>query len=352
MDNPKKCSHKKHKEKDAISYCRECRKYLCNKCSNDHPDLFEDHHILDLKKENPDSFTGLCQQNNHNQELKYFCKNHNQLCCAACTSKLKGKGDGQHSECDVCYIDDIKDTKKSKLKENIKILEDYSKTIELSLNELKNIFKKMNENKEELKKKIYQLFTKIRTALNEREDEIYKIIDDKFDNLYFKEDLIKQGDKLPIEIKQSLEKGKLIDNEKEENIKLNQFINDCINIEKSIENIKDLKQNIEKCNAKKIKINFMPEKKDEINKFINIISTFGKITEEIKFIGKHKKKQDKDIKENKKEKWNNLDFEVKWEDEIKEVENNEKEYEEKEWEDEEKEWEYQDEDLIKNKKGY
>ena len=210
----------------------------------------------------------------------------------------------------------------------------------------------MNENKEELKKKIYQLFTKIRTALNEREDEIYKIIDDKFDNLYFKEDLIKQGDKLPIEIKQSLEKGKLIDNEKEENIKLNQFINDCINIEKSIENIKDLKQNIEKCNAKKIKINFMPEKKDEINKFINIISTFGKITEEIKFIGKHKKNQDKNIKENKKEKWNNLDFEVKWEDEIKEVENNEKEYEEKEWEDEEKEWENQDEDWIKSKKGY
>ena len=51
MDNPKKCSHKKHKEKDAVSYCQECRKYLCNKCTNDHPDLFEDHHILDLKKD-------------------------------------------------------------------------------------------------------------------------------------------------------------------------------------------------------------------------------------------------------------------------------------------------------------
>ena len=57
----------------------------------------------------------------------------------------------------------------------------------------------MNADKDELKKKIYQLFTKIRTALNEREDELYKIIDDKFDNLYFKEDLIKQGEKLPNE---------------------------------------------------------------------------------------------------------------------------------------------------------
>ena len=269
MDNPKKCSHKKHKEKDAVSYCQECRKYLCNKCTNDHPDLFEDHHILDLKKDNPDSFTGLCQQDNHNQELKYFCKTHNQLCCASCITKLKGKGDGQHSECDVCYLDDIKDTKKSKLKENIKILEDYSKTIELSLNEL-----------------IYQLFTKIRTALNEREDEIYKIIDDKFDNLYFKEDLIKQADKLPIEIKQSLEKGKIIDVENKEIDKLNRFINDCITIEKNIENILLIKQNIEECNSKDIKIHFLPEKENEINEFINTIKSFGKINEEIQYIYK------------------------------------------------------------------
>ena len=96
----------------------------------------------------------------------------------------------------------------------------------------------------------------------------------------------------------------------------------------------------------------MPEKKNQNNKFINLISNFGKITEEIKFIDKHKKKQDKDIKENKKEKWKNLDFEVKWEDEIKEVDNNQKGYEEKEREDEEKEWENEDNDWIKNKKGY
>ena len=305
MDNPKKCSHKKHKEKDAVSYCQECRKYLCNKCTNDHPDLFEDHHILDLKKDNPDSFTGLCQQDNHNQELKYFCKTHNQLCCASCITKLKGRGDGQHSECDVCYLDDIKDTKKSKLKENIKILEDYSKTIELSLNELKNIFKKMNENKEELKKKIYQLFTKIRTALNEREDEIYKIIDDKFDNLYFKEDLIKQADKLPIEIKQSLEKGKIIDVENKEIDKLNRFINDCITIEKNIENILLIKQNIEECNSKDIKIHFLPEKENEINEFINTIKSFGKINEEIQYIYKEQheeiKNEEINVQENNEE---------------------------------------------------
>ena len=153
-----------------------------------------------------------------------------------------------------------------------------------------------------------------------------------------------------------MENGKTIDNEKEENIKLNRYINDCINIEKNVENIKDLKQNIEKCNTKIIKINFIPNKKDEINKFISTITTFGRINEEIKIKNKNNKKQDKDNKENKKENkkenWKNLDFEVNWEDEEKEWEDEEKEWEdeEKEWENEDKEWE--DEKWIKNKKDY
>ena len=300
MENIKKCSNKKHNDKDAISYCPECKKYLCNKCSNDHPDLFSDHNKIELNKEKQDFFTGLCEQENHKDELIYFCKNHNQLCCASCITKLKGYGNGQHSECDICYINDIKDKKKSKLKENINILEDYSKTIELSLNELKNIFKKMNEDKDELKKKIYQLFTKIRTALNEREDELYKIIDDKFDNLYFKEDLIKQGEKLPNEIKQSLEKGKLMENENKEIDKLNKFVNDCINIEKNIENIQSIKENIEKCNSKIIEIYFVPNNEDEIDEFINNIKSFGEIMEETNYL---KKKEEYPKKKRKKAKY-------------------------------------------------
>ena len=297
MDNSKKCSHKKHSEKEAVTFCKECKKYWCNKCTNDHPDYFEDHHLLDLKKENQDLFTGLCSLENHNQELKYYCKNHNQLCCAACISKIKGNGDGQHSECDVCHIKDIKDEKKSTLENNIKILEDYSKTIDSSLNELKNIFKTMIKDKDELKKKIYQLFTKIRTALNEREDEICKIIDNKFDGLYFKEDFINQGNKLPNEIKQSLEKGKSLNNE---NNDLNKFINNCIIIENNIKKIQIIKENIEKCNTKVIEINFFPKKEDEINEFINKIKSFGEIKEyEEKKKGIKKERNKKESKKRK-----------------------------------------------------
>ena len=39
----KKCSSKKHTEIDAISYCQNCKKYMCNKCHNYHIELLDDH---------------------------------------------------------------------------------------------------------------------------------------------------------------------------------------------------------------------------------------------------------------------------------------------------------------------
>ena len=52
-------------------------------------------------------------------ELNYFCRNDNQLCCAACICKIKNKEDGQHADCEVCEINQIKEEKKSNLKKNI-----------------------------------------------------------------------------------------------------------------------------------------------------------------------------------------------------------------------------------------
>ena len=40
--------------------------------------------------------------------------------------KLKGKENGQHSDCDICFIEDIEKEKRNKLKDNIKCLEDIS----------------------------------------------------------------------------------------------------------------------------------------------------------------------------------------------------------------------------------
>ena len=117
MENQKqKCSSKKHAEIDAISYCQECKKYFCNKC---HVEILEDHKIINLNQVN-EVFIELCQEENHNDKLELYCKEHNTLCCAACTSKIRDERYGQHHDYDVCYI---KDEKKNKLKENINHLE-------------------------------------------------------------------------------------------------------------------------------------------------------------------------------------------------------------------------------------
>ena len=68
----------------------------------------------------------------------------------------------------------------------------------------------MKKNKEELKLKIQNIFTKIRNILNNREEELLLEVDKKFNKLYYNEDIIKQSESLPNKIKIYLEKGKII----------------------------------------------------------------------------------------------------------------------------------------------
>ena len=164
-------------------------------------------------------------------ELQYYCKQHNILCCGLFISKIKDKTNGQHSNCDICSIEDIEKEKHDKLKENIQKLDNMSNNLKDKINELKNIFEKMNENKENLKLKIQKLFTKIRNEINNREDELLNEIDKLFNENYFKEDIIKLGEKFQDKIIKSLEKSKIIDNNWNNN-KLNLSLYNCINIEK------------------------------------------------------------------------------------------------------------------------
>ena len=103
MEN-QKCSQKKHTEINAISFCFECNLYLCNKCKSYHSELFDNHHIYNLDTNLSEVFTGICKEPEHKDELKYYCKNHNILCCAACISKIKDKKDGQHKDCNVLSL--------------------------------------------------------------------------------------------------------------------------------------------------------------------------------------------------------------------------------------------------------
>ena len=150
----KKCSSKEHKESNANIYCRECKVYMCNKCENFHSNLFEKHQTFILGKNNEEIFTGFCKEEKHNNELEYFCKTHNQLCCAACIAKIIKRENGKHKDCDVCIIEDIKGIKEKNLKNNIKLLEELSNTLDESINNLKILFNKINQNREQIKLEI------------------------------------------------------------------------------------------------------------------------------------------------------------------------------------------------------
>ncbi len=105
---------------------------------------------------------------------------------------------------------------------------------------------KINEKKEELKMKIQKIFTKVRNALNDKEDELLLKIDNEYNNLYFEENILKESEKLPNKISISIKKGKLINKEWNEENKLNELINDCVEIENEINYIKEINNIIEK----------------------------------------------------------------------------------------------------------
>ena len=273
MNDQKKCSLKKHNEINAIFYCEQCNIYMCNKCNNHHSELHENHNKYEIGKENIG--INLCRENGHKSEIKFYCKNHNKLCCGICITKIKGDGYGQHTDCEVYTMEKIADEKKNNLKDNIKYLEDISLNIDNIINEFKKIIIKIDENKEELKIKISKIFTKLRNAINNREDELLLDIDNKFNEFICDEKIIKQNEKLPNQIKEYLEKGKNIENEwKDNNKKINIFINDCINIENSIKIIKFTQQYIENFRDRNINVEFLTRGDNDI---INNIKNFGVI---------------------------------------------------------------------------
>ena len=180
----KKCSSKEHLNNDAKSYCPICKVYMCNKCDNFHSNLYPNHGQYNLDQDMKTIFTGYCKNENHPNKLEYFCKTHNELCCAACLCKLNEKGDGEHHDCNVCTIEKIKDEKKRTLNNNIKKLEEISATFEESIKEIKSLSDKINKKKEELQKNIQIVFTQIRSELNKREDKILSETEEKFNKLF------------------------------------------------------------------------------------------------------------------------------------------------------------------------
>lgn len=77
-------------------------------------------------------------------------------------AKIKGKEYGQQSDCYICFIEDKENEKKNELNGDIGLLEELSKTFEKSIEELKLLFEKIDNNKQLLKSNIQKIFTKVK----------------------------------------------------------------------------------------------------------------------------------------------------------------------------------------------
>lgn len=105
-------------------------------------------------------------------------------------------------------------------------------------------------------------------------------VDNAHNKFFIDDNIINKSDKLPNKIKSVLGKGKLIDEGRNNNMKLNMLINDCINVENSSQEINIIYDFIEKSNSNKnIKIMFIPDD-NGINEFIKVIGSYGNISDD------------------------------------------------------------------------
>ena len=272
MKRNKKCSSKNHREIDAIKYCQECNIYMCYQCLKNHSQLFDEHKLINLSQES-------CQGDIHLLQLKYFCENHNKLCCDSCINKVNG----YHKNCEIYEIEEIKEVKRYNFFKNMQKLDNLSKFYLKSLNELQSNFDKFN-NKDDLKENIKNIFTEIKNELDQREKEILIEVDSLFEYLLLKEN--QKYEKIPKIIKELLNKSKIMIDLLNDERYLAKFINNCIYIEQNIklieEELKTMNDNNTLNNNNNI-YKFHPDIKT-LKKFLSKIKTFGYIyTNIIKF---------------------------------------------------------------------
>ena len=217
-----------------------------------------------------------CQEeNHHSNKLEYFCKNHNMLCCVACISKIRSKGNGQHSECKIYNVEDILPKKIKRFKENINNLEMLLKRHQQLLKEIEINFREFN-NKKDLKQKIKNIFKRIRDKIDEREENLLIEVDFLFDDLLFNEKA-KINNIYEI-IKSTLKKSEIIAYELNNNNKnYITLINNCINFENTIIQIdKDLNKMDNNANINEyIFQEFYPEENHLLNNYLEKIEKFG-----------------------------------------------------------------------------
>ena len=140
------------------------------------------------------------------------------------------------------------------------------------LEQIKVTQEEVKENKDKLKTEIKNIFEKIRSELNNREKILLSEVDKYFEEHYFNEGIVKKCN----EIKSLLENVESIDEDWKDDDKLNELINNCINIENNMKDINIIKAKMEKyIKGNKFNVKF----NNDIDNFINKIKKFGYISD-------------------------------------------------------------------------
>ena len=272
-----KCSAEQDKDIDAKIYCADCKIYMCDKCEQFHSRLFSAHQIINIDNQTDDLFTGYCKEPNHSNKLEFYCKTHDVLCCVACTSKIAKKGYGLHKDCEICFIEDVKEEKLDKIKTNIKYLDEISESLPDAIINLKKIYEKTTKDKDEIIIKINHIFSKIRSTLNNREEEILREVNKLYDNMLCDKKIIEECENIPEKIKLLLASRKRIDSYINNN-NLVSFINECSNFEKNVKEITKEHKKIKNYQNEGYKeIKFLSEE-NNISEILGYIKILGKIT--------------------------------------------------------------------------
>ena len=119
---------------------------------------------------------------------------------------------------------------------------------------------------------IQKVFTNLRNALNNREDQILTQVEEVYKKVYFDDSIIKQSEKLNEKVKKCLESVNKLNDIKNE---LNYEIYYYIEFSNELNKINELNQKMIKCNSNNIKITF----EFNINELENIIKKFGNINQ-------------------------------------------------------------------------
>ena len=242
--------------------------------------------------------------------IEYFCKDDNKLCCAACLCKIKDKGDGQHTECNACFIKDIKEEKMRILIDNINILKDIYNNLKKKYKEVKKINEKAKPKKEEIKQKIIDIFENFQKLLEKRKIELLNEVNNLYDKFFFSDDFINNYKNIISKIDDYYKKAKnvnekwnkeekktmiqgLLDREEQRREKMKELgikyeykgfkeiveeykiehLNEIKEKNKNKENKKDNDNKKEKSEKKKYKETKL-EKKDEIKTTTNVLGIY------------------------------------------------------------------------------